>query len=79
MLPCCGRRLDIEKLGNLMKSEVVNPIQSTVLNDDQSCAIDAKYSRETVLNVHRWSDSLFSFVMTRPAHFRFSAVRTDWN
>jgi ferredoxin--NADP+ reductase len=36
-------------------------------------ALDAKYSRETVLKVHRWSDSLFSFVMTRPAHFRFTA------
>lgn len=35
--------------------------------------IDEKYSRETVLSVRRWSDSLFSFVMTRPAHFRFTA------
>lgn len=32
-----------------------------------------KLSAETVLSVRRWSDSLFSFVMTRPAHFRFTA------
>ena len=32
-----------------------------------------KFSRETVLSVRRWSDSLFSFRMTRPAHFRFTA------
>lgn len=56
-----------------MKSEVVNLVQSTVLSEDPSNAIDAKYSRETVLSVRRWSDSLFSFVMTRPAHFRFTA------
>lgn len=34
---------------------------------------DEKYSRETVLSVKRWSDSLFSFTLTRPAHFKFSA------
>ncbi|RZA02455.1 MAG: ferredoxin--NADP reductase, partial [Moraxellaceae bacterium] len=34
---------------------------------------DEKFSRETVLSVKRWSDSLFSFTLTRPAHFRFSA------
>lgn len=32
-----------------------------------------KFSRETVLAVRRWCDSLFSFSLTRPAHFRFSA------
>lgn len=32
-----------------------------------------KFTRETVLSVRRWSDSLFSFTLTRPAHFRFSA------
>ncbi len=32
-----------------------------------------KYTRETVLSVRRWSGNLFSFVMTRPAHYRFSA------
>ncbi len=32
-----------------------------------------KFSRETVLSVKRWSDKLFSFTLTRPAHFRFTA------
>lgn len=32
-----------------------------------------KFTRETVLSVRRWSDSLFSFSLSRPAHFRFSA------
>jgi ferredoxin--NADP+ reductase len=35
--------------------------------------IDDKFSLETVLSVRRWSDNLFSFTMTRPAHFRFTA------
>lgn len=35
--------------------------------------IDDKFSLETVLSVQRWSHSLFSFTMTRPAHFRFTA------
>ena len=34
---------------------------------------DEKFSRETVLSVRRWSESLFSFTLTRPANFRFSA------
>ena len=32
-----------------------------------------KFTRETVLSVQRWSDNLFSFTLTRPAHFRFTA------
>lgn len=37
-----------------------------IMNED-------KYTRETVLSVRRWSANLFSFTLTRPAHFRFSA------
>jgi ferredoxin--NADP+ reductase len=44
-----------------------------VANTTAVDGLDAKYSRETVLSVRRWSDSLFSFVMTRPSHFRFTA------
>ena len=32
-----------------------------------------KFSLERVLSVHRWTDTLFSFTLTRPAHFKFSA------
>ncbi|WP_445115143.1 ferredoxin--NADP reductase [Acinetobacter sp. WZC-1] len=32
-----------------------------------------KFSREKVLSVHRWTGNLFSFTLTRPAHFKFSA------
>lgn len=32
-----------------------------------------KFSLETVLSVHRWTNNLFSFTMTRPAHFKFTA------
>jgi len=32
-----------------------------------------KFSLETVLSVHRWTDTLFSFTLTRPAHFKFTA------
>ncbi|MGR3976746.1 ferredoxin--NADP reductase [Acinetobacter sp. 1207_04] len=32
-----------------------------------------KFSLETVLSVHRWTNTLFSFTMTRPAHFKFTA------
>lgn len=32
-----------------------------------------KFSLEKVLSVHRWTNNLFSFTMTRPAHFKFSA------
>ena len=32
-----------------------------------------KFSVEKVLSVHRWADNLFSFTMTRPAHFKFTA------
>lgn len=32
-----------------------------------------KFSRETVLSVRRWTAKLFSFTLTRPANFRFSA------
>lgn len=34
---------------------------------------DDKFSRETVLSVRRWCDTLFSFTLSRPAHFRFTA------
>lgn len=34
---------------------------------------DDKFSRETVLSVRRWCDTLFSFSLSRPAHFRFTA------
>lgn len=34
---------------------------------------EAKFSHETVLSVRRWSPTLFSFVLSRPAHFRFEA------
>ncbi len=32
-----------------------------------------KFSLETVLSVHRWTHTLFSFTLTRPAHFKFTA------
>ena len=32
-----------------------------------------KFSLEKVLSVHRWTDTLFSFTMTRPSHFKFNA------
>nr|WP_174505224.1 ferredoxin--NADP reductase [Acinetobacter sp. Marseille-Q1620] len=32
-----------------------------------------KFSLEKVLSVHRWTNNLFSFTMTRPAHFKFTA------
>ena len=32
-----------------------------------------KFSLEKVLSVHRWAHNLFSFTMTRPAHFKFTA------
>ncbi|EFF83426.1 oxidoreductase NAD-binding domain protein [Acinetobacter haemolyticus ATCC 19194] len=32
-----------------------------------------KFSVEKVLSVHRWTNTLFSFTMTRPAHFKFTA------
>ena len=32
-----------------------------------------KFSLEKVLSVHRWTNTLFSFTMTRPAHFKFIA------
>ena len=32
-----------------------------------------KFSVEKVLSVHRWAHNLFSFTLTRPAHFKFSA------
>ncbi len=35
--------------------------------------IDDKFSLETVLSTRQWSKNLFSFTMTRPPHFRFSA------
>lgn len=34
---------------------------------------EEKFTTETVLSVRRWSNNLFSFTLTRPAHFRFSA------
>lgn len=34
---------------------------------------DEKYTVETVLSVKRWTNHLFSFALTRPAHFRFTA------
>ena len=32
-----------------------------------------KFTLETVLSVKRWASNLFSFTMTRPEHFRFTA------
>ena len=32
-----------------------------------------KFSVEKILSVHRWTPTLFSFTMTRPAHFKFMA------
>lgn len=32
-----------------------------------------KFSIEKVLSVHRWADNLFSFTMTRPAYYKFTA------
>lgn len=32
-----------------------------------------KFSVEKVLSVHLWTPTLFSFTMTRPAHFKFTA------
>ncbi len=32
-----------------------------------------KFSVEKVLSVHRWTPTLFSFTLTRPAHFKFAA------
>ena len=32
-----------------------------------------KFSLEKVLSVHRWTNTLFSFTMIRPAHFKFTA------
>ena len=32
-----------------------------------------KYSLEKVLSIQPWTDTLFSFTMTRPAHFKFTA------
>lgn len=32
-----------------------------------------KFSVEKVLSVRRWTHTLFSFIMTRPAHFKFTA------
>ncbi len=34
---------------------------------------DEKFTHETVQSVRRWSPTLFSFVLSRPAHFRFEA------
>lgn len=34
---------------------------------------DDKFSQEKILTVHRWADTLFSFSITRPAHFKFTA------
>ncbi|MDE2422407.1 MAG: ferredoxin--NADP reductase [Gammaproteobacteria bacterium] len=56
-----------------MIDETGNAVASAVSKNLEVDGLDAKYSRETVLSVRRWSDSLFSFVMTRPAHFRFTA------
>lgn len=32
-----------------------------------------KFTLEKVLSVHRWADNLFSFKITRPNHFKFTA------
>lgn len=34
---------------------------------------DDKFSIETVTSVHVWTETLFSFTLTRPAHFKFTA------
>lgn len=56
-----------------MSKQAQSLMQDVAVDNTLSNTIDEKYSRETVLSVRRWSDSLFSFVMTRPAHFRFTA------
>ncbi len=56
----------------MMIDEPLNCVKDTTV-DQAEIGLHAKYSRETVLSVRRWSDSLFSFVITRPAHYRFSA------
>ena len=50
-----------------------SPIDLALDTDSVTDKLLEKYSRETVLSVRRWSANLFSFVMTRPAHFRFTA------
>lgn len=35
--------------------------------------VNWKFTLEKVLSVHRWTNTLFSFTMTRPAHFKFTA------
>jgi ferredoxin--NADP+ reductase len=32
-----------------------------------------KFTVEKVLSIQRWANNLFSFSMTRPAHFKFTA------
>ncbi len=57
----------------MMNDKTVTIEQDSTVNQLEIDALDAKYSRESVLSVRRWSDSLFSFVITRPAHYRFTA------
>jgi ferredoxin/flavodoxin---NADP+ reductase len=57
----------------MMTDKTVSLAQGATVNPPEMDALDAKYSRERVLSVRRWSESLFSFVITRPAHFRFTA------
>lgn len=39
--------------------------------DQQTTVLPKSVTAETVLNVRHWTDSLFSFQLTRPASFRF--------
>lgn len=32
-----------------------------------------KFTQERILSLHSWTDTLFSFTITRPAHFKFTA------
>lgn len=46
---------------------------SKPLHPSPAPALLEKNTWETVLSVRRWSQSLFSFVLARPAHYRFEA------
>ncbi|MDO4223752.1 MAG: ferredoxin--NADP reductase [Acinetobacter sp.] len=34
---------------------------------------DDKFTQERILSIHAWTKTLFSFTITRPAHFKFTA------
>ncbi|OHX13802.1 ferredoxin--NADP(+) reductase [Chromobacterium sphagni] len=43
------------------------------MNAALEAEIQQKYTTETILDMHRWTDKLISFRLTRPASFRFAA------